>query len=74
MNDEELNISIRKFLKMVGVSSQREIEQAVARALQEGAISGTETLPARMTLEIAGLRLQAQFDGEIRLEPPAAAP
>jgi hypothetical protein len=35
MNDDELNISIRKFLKMVGVSSQREIEQAVARAMQE---------------------------------------
>ena len=40
MNDDELNISIRKFLKMVGVSSQREIEQAVARAMQEGAIGG----------------------------------
>ena len=63
MNDDELNISIRKFLKMVGVSSQREIEQAVARAMQEGAIAGTETFPARMTLEIAGLRLQARFDG-----------
>lgn len=74
MNDDELNISIRKFLKMVGVSSQREIEQAVARAMQEGAISGTETFPAHMTLEIAGLRLKAQFDGEIRLEGPGAAP
>ena len=70
MNEEELNISIRKFLKMVGVSSQREIERCVARALQDGAISGTETFPARMTLEIAGLRLRADFDGEIRLEPP----
>ena len=69
MNEEELNISIRKFLKMVGVSSQREIEHAVARAVQEGAITGTEDFPARMTLEIAGLRLKAQFDGHIRLEP-----
>jgi hypothetical protein len=74
MNDEELNISIRKFLKMVGVSSQREIEQAVARALQQGTISGTESFPARMTLEIAGLRLKAEFDGEIRLEAPGTAP
>ena len=74
MDDEELNISIRKFLKMVGVSSQREIEHAVARALNEGAISGTETFPARMTLEIAGLRLRAEFDGETRLEAPGAAP
>jgi hypothetical protein len=74
MNEEELNISIRKFLKMVGVSSQREIENAVARAVQQGAISGTETFPARMTLEIAGLRLKAEFDGEIRLEAPGPAP
>lgn len=72
MNEEELNISIRKFLKLVGVSSQREIEHAVARAVQEGAIAGTETFPARMTLEVAGLRLKAEFDGEIRLEPSAA--
>jgi hypothetical protein len=74
MNDDELNISIRKFLKMVGVSSQREIEQAVARAMQEGAIAGTETFPARRTLEIAGRRLQARCDGEIRLEPAPDAP
>lgn len=74
MDEEELNTSIRKFLKMVGVSSQRAIEQAVARAVQQAAISGTETFPARMTLEIEGLRLKAQFDGEIRLEAPGAAP
>ena len=68
MDDETLNISIRKFLKMVGVSSQREIEQAVARALQESGLSGSEALPARMTLEVPGLKLKAEFDGEIRLE------
>jgi hypothetical protein len=73
MNEEELNISIRKFLKVVGVSSQREIEQAVARALQDRTISGTETFPAKMTLEIAGLRLKAEFDSEIRLEPAGDA-
>ena len=67
MDDEALNISIRKFLKLVGVSSQREIEHAVARALQEQAIAGAESFPARMTLEVPGLRLKAEFDGEIRL-------
>jgi hypothetical protein len=74
MNEEELNISIRKFLKMVGVSSQREIEHSVARAVQDAAISGTETFPVRMTLEIVGLRLKADFDGEIRLEASGPAP
>ena len=68
MNEEVFNISIRKFLKMVGVSSQREIEQAVARAVADGALQGTEVLPARMTLEIAGLKLTVPFDGEIRLQ------
>lgn len=68
MNEETFNISIRKFLKMVGVSSQRDIEQAVAQATAQGAITGSETFPARMTLEVAGLKLNVQFDGEIRLE------
>ena len=68
MDEETFNISIRKFLKMVGVSSQRDIEQAVAKATAAGAITGRETLPAKMTLEIAGLKLNVQFDGEIRLE------
>ncbi|MGA8031940.1 MAG: DUF6494 family protein [Casimicrobiaceae bacterium] len=68
MNEETLNLSIRKFLKMVGVSSQREIEQAVARAIATGAIAGNESFPARVTLEIAGLKLDAKFDGDIRLE------
>jgi hypothetical protein len=74
MNEEELNISIRKFLKMVGVSAQREIEHAVARAVQQAAIAGTESFPARMTLEVAGLRLKVEFDGEIRLDAPGGAP
>ncbi|HET8747596.1 MAG TPA: DUF6494 family protein [Ramlibacter sp.] len=68
MDDEAFNISLRKFLKMVGVSSQREMEQAVAKALQEQAIAGNESFPARMTLEIPGLKLQVHFDGEIRLQ------
>jgi hypothetical protein len=68
MNEETFNISIRKFLKMVGVSSQRDIEQAVTRATAEGTINGRETFPAKMTLEIPGLKLNVQFDGEIRLE------
>jgi len=68
MDDEVFNLSLRKFLKMVGVSSQREIEQAVARSLQAGAIKGSETLPATMTLEVAGLQLRVAFDGKIALQ------
>ena len=68
MNEETFNQSIRKFLKIVGVSSQREIEHAVANAVAGGAIAGTETFPATVTLEVAGLKLNVKFDGEIRLE------
>lgn len=68
MDDEVFNISLRKFLKMVGVSSQRDIEQAVAKCLQDHAIQGTEAFPAKMTLEIPGLKLKVDFDGEIRLQ------
>lgn len=68
MNDETFNISLRKFLKMVGVSSQREIEQAVAKAIAEGAITGAENLPAAMTLEIPALKLSVKFDGKLELQ------
>ncbi len=68
MNDDTFNLSIRKFLKMVGINSQREIERAVAKAIEDKAIAGTETLPARVTLEVAGLKLHAVFDGEIKLQ------
>lgn len=67
MNEETFNLSIRKFLKMVGVNSQREIEQAVARAIEARKIGGSETLPATMRLAIGKLELDVTFDGEIRL-------
>ena len=68
MDDETFNLSIRKFLKMVGVSSQREIEHAVAKAIAEGTIKGTETFPATVTLGIGGLKLDVRFDGDIQLQ------
>jgi hypothetical protein len=68
MDEDSFNISIRKFLKMVGVSSQRDIEHAVQKALADGAIKGTESFPAKMTLEVQGLKLNVTFDGEIRLQ------
>lgn len=68
MDDEVFNISLRKFLKMVGVNSQREIEQAVGKALAARSIAGTETLPATMTLEMPGLKLRVNFVGQIALQ------
>jgi len=68
MDQETFNLSIRKFLKMVGVNSQREIEQAVQQALQEKKLSGSETLQAHMTLEIPSLGVKLPFHGEIKLK------
>ena len=67
MDEEALNLSIRKFLKMVGVQSQREIEHAVARAEGDGSLGGADAFPARMTLEVGHLKLRVEFDGEIQV-------
>ena len=68
MNEDNFNLSIRKFLKMVGVNSQRAIEQAVATARGSGGIRGNESFPAQVTLEIPALKLSVKFDGRIDLE------
>ena len=68
MDQETFNLGIRKFLKMVGVGSQREIEQAVQQALAARRIKGEETLAAKVTLEIPALGLKVPFEGEIRLK------
>jgi hypothetical protein len=67
MDQEAFNMSIRKFLKMVGVNSQREIEQAVQQALAAAKLRGEETLAARVTLEIPTLGVKVPFEGEIKL-------
>ena len=68
MDQETFNLSIRKFLKMVGVNSQREIEQAVQAALQQKRLSGGETLSAKVTLEIPAIGVKVPFEGEIKLK------
>ena len=68
MDQETFNLSIRKFLKMVGVNSQREIEQAVQKALEQKRLTGEETIAAKVTLELPALGVKVPFDGEIRLK------
>jgi hypothetical protein len=68
MNDEALNMSIRKFLKTVGVNSQLAIEKAVTKAVADGRLKGNEGFPATMTLSVGKLSIDIKFDGEIRLE------
>jgi len=68
MDQETFNLSIRKFLKMVGVNSQREIEQAVQKAIEAGKLKGIETVPVKVMLEIPQLGVRVPFEGEIKLK------
>jgi Family of unknown function (DUF6494) len=68
MNEDALNTSVRKFLKKVGVTSQREIEQAVRSALADGRLKGNETLPAKATLTVVGIGLAVEIEGAVELE------
>lgn len=67
LNEEAFNLEVRKFLKKVGITSQREIERAVREAMERGALSGTETLQAQMMLTIPVLNLSHRIEGEIVL-------
>jgi len=65
MDEDRLNISVRKFLKEVGVTSQREIEKKVRDAFAAGKLRGGEELPVTMTLEIGAVALTHVVTGAI---------
>ena len=68
MHEETFNMSIRKFLKTVGMRSQTEIERAVAKAIADGKLKGNEAFAAKMQLTIDRIGLTLTLDGEIKLE------
>ena len=68
MNEEALNMSLRKFLKTVGVTSQQEIEKAIRAAVADGKLKGKEALQAQMVLTIGNVGLNHKIDGTIELE------
>ena len=67
MDDDQFNMEIRKFLKKVGITSQREIERTVKGALEGATLSGGETLHARMRLQIDEIGLDVTIEGDIAL-------
>jgi Family of unknown function (DUF6494) len=67
MNEDVFNTSLRKFLKKVGITSQREIEKAVRDAIEAGRLKGHEKLPAKMVLTLSGVSLTHEIDDEIEL-------
>ena len=68
MNEDKLNVSLRKFLKTVGVTSQREIEKAIRDAVHSGKIKGNEKLPAKIVLTVGGIGLNHEVKGDLELE------
>jgi len=68
MNEDNFNIQLRRFLKKVGITSQREIEQAVRAAVESGALSGNESLQAKVTLTVPSLDLEVTIEDRIGLE------
>ncbi|MFT5448842.1 MAG: putative nucleotide-binding protein (sugar kinase/HSP70/actin superfamily) [Gammaproteobacteria bacterium] len=68
MNEDTFNMQLRKFLKKVGITSQREMEQAVRDALESGALRGDESLQASVVLKVAEIELEVTITGDISLE------
>jgi hypothetical protein len=68
MNEDIFNMSVRKFLKQVGINGQREIESAVRDAIAEGTLAGNETLSAKVTLTLSKTKLDMVIQDEIRLD------
>jgi hypothetical protein len=68
MNEDALNTSVRRFLKRVGITSQREIEKAVRDAIASGRLRGNEALPAKVTLTVGQVGVALEIAGDIELE------
>ena len=67
MNEDTFNMEVRKFLKQVGITSQREIEKAVREAVRARSLAGTEKLKARVRLEVPGVNLELVIEDDIAL-------
>jgi hypothetical protein len=65
MNEEALNISVRKFLKKLGVTAQREIETAVREAAAKGRLKDGTPLSAKAVVTLGGVDLAFEVGGEI---------
>jgi hypothetical protein len=67
MDEDRFNMSVRKFLKVVGVTSQREIESAIHEAVKAGRLRGEGTLRAKVTLTVEAVGLTHVVEDEIEL-------
>ncbi len=68
MNEESFNMNVRKFLKKLGITAQREIERAVLEGIANGQLKGDETLTAKVQITLKGTTLDLEIDGEVALQ------
>ncbi len=66
-DDDKLNLEIRKFLKRVGISSQREIERAIYAAVESGQLDVDGTVHARATMELPDLGKTVIIEADLEL-------
>jgi|TARA_B100000959_G_scaffold129591_1_gene135994 hypothetical protein len=67
VDEEVFNIQLRKFLKKVGIQSQREIEKAIRDGIAQGSLEGVETLKASARLQVLGVDLDVTIEDDIKL-------
>jgi hypothetical protein len=67
VDEETFNMSVRKFLKKLGVTAQREIELAVREQVKAGELRGDETLEATATIAVRGVSEDVVVTGTIAL-------
>lgn len=68
MNDQSMNMQIRKFLKKVGINSQRDLEAALRRADAQGDLPAGAEVPLTMTLSAEKLGVQLVLEDVLRVE------
>ena len=71
MDEEVFNMSVRKFLKKLGVTAQREIELAVREQLDGGDLQGDETLDATATITVTSLSRDVSSTGPLTIRAGA---
>ena len=68
MNEENLNLEIRKFLKKVGISSQRVIENHIIKAVEEGSLKTSDEVEIEMKLTIKDQNVDHKISDKIKIE------
>ena len=68
MNEDNLNMEIRKFLKNVGISSQRILENEINIANKKGLIKSGDSIDIQMQLKIESIGLENTISGKINIE------